>query len=53
MHITLLRILSLLGNAKAHSELAEYYEHGEGVNQNVNKAIHLYAKAAKHGHAWS
>ena len=53
MHITLLRILSLLDVAKAQSELAEHYEYGNGTKQNINKAIHLYTKAAEGNHAWS
>ena len=40
-----------LGGAEAKYKLAKRYEYGDGVEQNIEKAMKWYRKAAKQGHA--
>ena len=42
-----------LGSVKAHNSLAWAYENGEGVEKDVNKAIHHYKAAAMGGHEYA
>lgn len=44
------KILASSSNAQL-TEWGRRYEHGEGVRKSVNRAIRLYCKAAKAGHA--
>jgi len=39
------------GNIKAQFNLALLYENGEGIEQNLEKALYWYQKAAENGDA--
>jgi soluble lytic murein transglycosylase-like protein len=49
-HLTALETAADKGDIQALTQLAQKYEHGEGVPKDFSRANHLYCKAAKAGY---
>lgn len=53
LKILLLRFLSSLGFSHARNALAERYEYGKDVQQDIDKALSLYRASANAGNLWA